>query len=135
MGGALVGCIVGLARCRPENRAGAERTAALLMSFLVGGLVGFAVCMIGLSSQLRYAGEAIVVVGNERRVEPPADPNGYLRVWLFGHPVYEGVGAREEMIAWQKRLNWFILVAFITGGASLALLVSSIPRQRTGRRT
>jgi hypothetical protein len=131
MVGALIGGMVGLAWCKPEDRARAGRKVALLANILVGGLVGLGVCAIGLSSQLRYQTEIHFVADGQTRIEPPRDPNGYLRVWLFGHQVHEEVGPREEMIVWHRRLNWFILIAFITAGASLGLLLGLIPRRRT----
>jgi hypothetical protein len=132
MAGALVGVLVGLARCKPENRARAERTVALLASFLVGGMVGVAVCMIGVSCQLRYDGAQIIVDGKEKWVEPPGgDPQGWVRVWFFGHQVHEATGPREEMIVWDRRLFWFLLIGFITGGAFLGTLLSWLARRQT----
>jgi hypothetical protein len=131
MVGALLGSVAGLAWCKPDDRHQVGRGVAHLANFLVGGLVGFAVWMSGFSSQLRYEGERIVFAGEERRVEAPRDPNGYLCVSLFGHPVYEEVGPREEMKVWHRRLDWFILSAFITGGASVGVLLGLLMRRRT----
>jgi hypothetical protein len=94
-------------------------------------MVGIGVGIFGFSSQLRYETQIIVLVGQEQRVEPPRDPNGYLRVWLFGQQVYEGIGAREDMIVWHRRLNWIMLVAFATVGAFLGLVLGFLARCRT----
>jgi hypothetical protein len=94
MVGALIGSIAGLAWCKPETRELARRNVALLAKVLVGGMVGLAICMVGLSSELRYQNERIVFVDGQARTEPPSDPNGYLLVSLFGYQVYEDSGPR-----------------------------------------
>jgi hypothetical protein len=131
MVGAMLGSVVGLAWCKPEDRGHAARTVGLLTNILLGGMVGLGVCFFAYRSSVRYSADRIVVDGDERRVEPPDDPNGYMRVWLFGYQVHQESGPREDMLSWQRRLQWHILCAFIGGGAFLGLLWGLIPRRPT----
>jgi hypothetical protein len=132
--GALVGSSAGLVWVKPENRERATRNVAVLARLLGGAIIGLGVGMIGVSSQLRYEVERIRFEGKEKRIEPPRDPNGYLRVWLFGQPVYDEAGPREQMIVWHRQLNWFILIAFGAGGAFLGALLGLLPRRQTGKK-
>jgi hypothetical protein len=127
-GGALVGSMGGLAWCKPEDLHRARQSVALLTSILLGGIVGLGVCMVGYRNELQYP-VRIVFHGEQMTAEPLEDANGHLRLWLFSYQVYERVGPADEMILWQRRLQWYVLAAFVMGGAGLGLLGFKVLRR------
>jgi hypothetical protein len=98
-----------------------------------GGLLGFMICVFAYRDEVRYEIPYPVSHGGRTWIEPPRDPNGYVRIWLFGYQIRNDVGPREEMITNMQRWKWSIATAFIVAGAGLSLLLGLSLQRLTKR--
>jgi hypothetical protein len=134
--GALLGAFGGLARLSQEQRRSAAWLLIAASLLLGGGALGNVVCGMAFQLEARYDGSYRIIVseGHSWQEEvPPENLRGELRVWLFGHKLYDAVGPRDEIITQYGQFGWQIPAVFTAVGAGMSLLIGQLVRRRTKR--
>jgi hypothetical protein len=133
LAGALIGSTSAVKSLGGEQKLRAQRALGPIALVVGGGLLGFMICVFAYRDEVRYEIPYQVSHGGRTWIEPPRDPNGYVRIWLFGYQIREDSGPREEMMTSVQRWKWSIVTAFMVAGAGLSLLVG-LPLQRFTKR-
>ncbi len=111
-----------------------RRRWIVLSCVLFGAVAGFVVSLRRsvFYATLEHEGPLLAVDREGREVViPPRDPNGYLKVGLFGNQIHQESGPYEDVSPRWRWWEWSIAGVFVLAGANVGLIVGYIMRGLT----